>query len=526
MLRFLAPLLVPSLCLSAQTHVTTAVSPTGTADAFGEHLDFVDLGSRALILVGAPNDGAVGVAAGRAYLVDADSGKVVRTYDGPGALARFGSGVSALGDVTGDGVPEVVVGAPGVQPAGMVQVLELGSTTPLYTVPGLAPGEALGGIVEGLGDVNGDGVADFLAGSLQLGGVRAHDGATGAVIHDATGQQGFFNVGRLGDMSGDGIPDYAFSHVGFGSTVQVRSGNNGAVLFTWGPALLQPTSFDGFGVLLDVTGGTTAGDANADGFLDVAIGLPSDNTNGINAGRISIYSGHGGSELQKILGTQAGEQLGFLVSAGGDFNLDGFGDVFEVPDGNPRELKGFSGQDGGELFAYSPIQAGGVTTITGRRNAIAGARDFTGDGRPELVVGDGTTGLVRVTSPVTLPLHSDWDVTFGNSQPLELDAGPAHAGEVYLVVGSFSGTSPGVSVLGVTLPLNPDAYLSYSATHPNQSPLLSTLGTLDGSGKASATIEFIPQLAGRTVHHAFLTISPLGAATFASNALPLHFFSL
>ncbi|MEM7201266.1 MAG: aryl-sulfate sulfotransferase [Planctomycetota bacterium] len=113
----------------------------------------------------------------------------------------------------------------------------------------------------------------------------------------------------------------------------------------------------------------------------------------------------------------------------------------------------------------------------------------------------------------------------GGSVQFDLVAGSPRAGETYLVLGSASGTSPGTTVGGLPLPLNPDSYFVLTATMPSVFPLTETIGTLDGAGRASATFGLPPGLsflAGLHVDHAFLAFDlGSGTTTHASNAVPL-----
>ena len=96
----------------------------------------------------------------------------------------------------------------------------------------------------------------------------------------------------------------------------------------------------------------------------------------------------------------------------------------------------------------------------------------------------------------------------GGTQAIELDAPAAMAGFTYLVLGSLSGTSPGVAIDGFVLPLNPDPYLTKTLTSPTAPPLTSGLGLLDDHGDASITLTLAPNpaVAGLTVHHAALVL--------------------
>lgn len=120
-------------------------------------------------------------------------------------------------------------------------------------------------------------------------------------------------------------------------------------------------------------------------------------------------------------------------------------------------------------------------------------------------------------------------VAAGGRQDLELCLGSAHAGNLYLVAGSLSGTSPGTPFPSVTVPLNLDAYAQYSVGNVNLPPFENTFGVLDGQGAASAAIDLPPGgappgFAGLTAHHAAIVLDPVNASVIdASNPVPLTF---
>lgn len=114
----------------------------------------------------------------------------------------------------------------------------------------------------------------------------------------------------------------------------------------------------------------------------------------------------------------------------------------------------------------------------------------------------------------------------GGSAGFSLEAGPAHAGQLYLVLGSFAGTCPGFGFLApLTVPLVPDGYTSYAALAPNQCPLVDTFGLLDGAGSGSAALALPPGsplgLLGLTVHHAFLVLDPLATPPWTAVSTPV-----
>jgi hypothetical protein len=117
-------------------------------------------------------------------------------------------------------------------------------------------------------------------------------------------------------------------------------------------------------------------------------------------------------------------------------------------------------------------------------------------------------------------------VSAGGKQTLTLSAGAAHAGDVYLILGSLSGTAPGLPIAPFLLPLNPDPYFFHTLNHPNQSPLVNTLGVLDAAGEATAAFQLgfasPPGLSGLTLHHAAVLLDPVSAKpTGVTNAVKL-----
>jgi hypothetical protein len=99
----------------------------------------------------------------------------------------------------------------------------------------------------------------------------------------------------------------------------------------------------------------------------------------------------------------------------------------------------------------------------------------------------------------------------GGEQRLELYAGLDFAGELYQVLGSLSGTSPGPVVDGWTIPLAVDGYFTETLNPLGPAPLVGALGLLDAAGRASAQVALAPggdpSLAGLVAHHAFVVFS-------------------
>jgi len=109
---------------------------------------------------------------------------------------------------------------------------------------------------------------------------------------------------------------------------------------------------------------------------------------------------------------------------------------------------------------------------------------------------------------------------FGGTATLSFDAGSAHAGETYLVLGSNTGTAPGVNGRGLHLDLNPGPYFQLTWNNPTH-PLFSGFrGTLDGQGRATASVQFPagsnPALIGEVLGHAVAVTGAGGLGVLAS----------
>jgi hypothetical protein len=105
-------------------------------------------------------------------------------------------------------------------------------------------------------------------------------------------------------------------------------------------------------------------------------------------------------------------------------------------------------------------------------------------------------------------------LTTGGIQSLGLNAGPAHAGATYLLLGSISGTQPGIAVPGGALPLQPDPWFFWTLSNPNSVVLQNSFGALDGAGSAQASFlvppATAPGLVGLVFHHAYVVLDGAG----------------
>lgn len=112
----------------------------------------------------------------------------------------------------------------------------------------------------------------------------------------------------------------------------------------------------------------------------------------------------------------------------------------------------------------------------------------------------------------------------GGLQPLLIDAGPDYSGALYLILGSVTGTSPGIPVEGLALPLNYDSYFDYTLSNPNSASLQQSLGVLDSEGTATALFvipaNFNSSFVGAVVHHAAAIIDIAGIAQVSAVSCP------
>ncbi len=140
--------------------------------------------------------------------------------------------------------------------------------------------------------------------------------------------------------------------------------------------------------------------------------------------------------------------------------------------------------------------------------------------------------LTPIGNANALPLVADTEsisLSAGGTQDLLVKGGIPNAGAVYFILGSATGTSPGLPLgMGVELSLVADTYTTFTIKKWNLGPFTSTLGVLSDLGRAQASISIPPStdpsLAGITLTHAFAVVDPQSfAARFASNPRELSF---
>jgi hypothetical protein len=129
----------------------------------------VDGDGRADLIVGSPYFDAGSTDVGRADVFSGSTGLVLRTWIGQAYDDRVGESVAGLGDFDGDGRSDVIVGAPSHDAngsdAGRAYVLAGATGATIATYDGQAPSNLLGGAVASAGDLDGDGVPELIVGA-------------------------------------------------------------------------------------------------------------------------------------------------------------------------------------------------------------------------------------------------------------------------------------------------------------------------------------------------------------------------
>ena len=437
----------------------------------------------------------------------------------------LGGAFAIVDDRNGDGVPDLLIAAPGydsLMSEGRVLLVSGSDLSELLEIqaPSDGPvGSAVADVAD-VGDVDGDGVGDFLYGCPTKDLVRICSGATGATLLQASPAVASSSFGScvvgLGDVDGDGVPDFAigtpYQQVGPSNTgrVVIASGATGAMLHSFdgshpeaylgdrnglanlgdldgdGIADLARLDFERVGTLeysvVRIASGATGvdfitvkfdqpgprrfrlrsiaslGDLNGDGLPDFAVGgMPNDPT--VNLGRIFMRSGATGAGLRVV---DVGDKPAWLiVGATGDYD----GDL--VPD---LVASTSNVNTSGVRIAIVTLISGAtglaLATLTGELNeqygrAFAAGIDSDGDGQLDVVVG--AQGAIRNQQYVGEATATNWQSSQTIAQ-INGEATDSRFGDELALIDDFDGdgTNDFVATQWGTPPLATDALRIHS----------------------------------------------------------------
>ncbi len=397
-----------------QTGLT--ISASDSANDLGRALVTGDLdgdGQDDLVLGASDSDGST-VGAVRAFhrwgpgqWEDTDSTGHVFTTS---TVAYLGGALAVTEDADGDGLRDLLIG----RTNGAGAVLARGPVVGTLSADHLSyalehsdgKGTGAGEAVAGGGDWDGDGLAELVVGAPD-------DGSTGSVAWFAAPERGTTGSddalatlagttsgGGLGaallvtDLDGDGVADLAAG---------APDAEAGAVVVVYGPVTGAVSDSDADVVLLGEASGDgagaalAAGDTDGDGVPDLVIGAPDEDTGGTNGGAVYLVVG------PVVSGTLSGADAQFIAEANnddlgtalciGDLDADGLGDLaasapWRYSDGKaagavyvePGPLSGVID------LATPSFRALGDTNKGYAGEALACVQDHDGDGADDLLV--------------------------------------------------------------------------------------------------------------------------------------------
>lgn len=431
---------------------------------------------------------------------------------------RAGASVSSAGDINGDGVDDILIGAPGVnngygaayilfgKPSGstFASSLDLSSLdgTNGFAINGIEEDGYAGSSVSNVGDVNGDGIDDIIIGVPNASYVDDYAGSSYVIFGNDTGfpasldlaslngSNGFeitnywgyeyfgTSVSGAGDINGDGVDDMLIGapsdgYAGYGYVVFGQSPVEGSF-----PSSISTYDLDGtngfmFGGAYGDSAGTSvsnAGDINGDGIDDIIIGAPyaNDDSEGTGTGASYVVFGTTrefapflrASDLDGVVngliinGSYGDGSVGYSVSAAGDINGDGVDDLLIGAPGSSGEYDG----PGDFIIGDGPGEEEPGDIIIGDGPGEEGPGDIVvGDGPGEEgPYGESVPGTAYVVFGINVPIVP---ILFNEIEDQEANEDEAYSFTIpenaFINIETFSATLAGGAALPEWLSFDP-----------------------------------------------------------------------
>jgi acetyl esterase/lipase len=288
----------------------------------------------------------------------------------------------------------------------------------IFAVGGAEHGDDFGSAIAIIGDVNGDGVSDFVVGAPRnddrapdAGCVSVCSGADGTVLRAirgaAAGDHFGSAVADVGDVDGDTIPDFAV-----GSPRAAVSGiRSGRVDVFSGGTWKRLQTFAGEHPGDRMGSSIAAIDLDGDGRREIVGGAPRADGPATDCGQVVVWDAGTGGILRRFKGSEVNDHLGWCVANAGDVDGDGRDDVvFAAPHADS------AGANSGKVEVWAMVGSVWVRRLAwcGMAGDLAGfavcsLEDADGDGLADIAVGaprrraanGQRSGLVMVLSPAS-----------------------------------------------------------------------------------------------------------------------------
>ncbi|MEH2023986.1 MAG: integrin alpha, partial [Nostoc sp.] len=380
------------------------------------------------------------------------------------AAADFsGISVSSAGDINGDGIADLIIGAEGADPNGnysgqsyVVFGKSTGWSATLnlsdlngangFAINGIAAADFSGYSVSSAGDINGDGIDDLIIGAFNASPNGDSSGKSYVVFGKSTGWSATLNLSDLngangfaingiaaddysgrsvssaGDINGDGIDDLIIGtrdaspngdysrqtyvvfgkSTGWSATLNLSdlNGANGFVINS-----IAAADYSAYSV-------SSAGDINGDGIDDLIIGASNADPNGDYSGQSYVVFGKStgwsatlnlsdlnGANGFALNGIKEGDRSGISVSSAGDINDDGIADLIIGAESAGPNYSGQSyvvfGKSTGwsatlnlsDLNGANGFALNGIAVSDRSGYSVSSAGDVNSDGIDDLIIG-------------------------------------------------------------------------------------------------------------------------------------------